>query len=180
MTPEMYSPNPGVVKSISRYARRLSSVEGTAILVNRFSIVPVLSSAARIPFPGATICFAISASDIGVILHEMFGLDKANRARIRGHHHGVRHYLVCGEEHSVGKRARNDAGCGEANVISLRKVARLENGREISNARVIEALDMFFILRFSSAEPLPSQATHRCGGKHRFGAAADTHQDINT
>src|SRR5437773_3214061 len=54
ITPLINSPDPAVVNKISRYARRLSSVEGTLMLFNRFSIVPELSSAARIPLPEAT------------------------------------------------------------------------------------------------------------------------------
>src|SRR5512145_169746 len=45
---------PGVVKRISRYARRFSSVDGTPTDLNRFSMVDELSSAARIPLPGGT------------------------------------------------------------------------------------------------------------------------------
>ena len=59
ITPLMNSPAPVVVNKISRYARRFSSVEGTLMLFNRFSIVPELSSAARIPLPGATSFFAM-------------------------------------------------------------------------------------------------------------------------
>src|SRR5512143_1266882 len=50
----MNSDTPGVVKSSSRYARRFPSVDGRSIALNRFSIVGALSSAARIPLPGAT------------------------------------------------------------------------------------------------------------------------------
>ena len=54
MTPLMYSSTPGVVKSRSRYARRVSSVDSSPIVSKRFLIVPLLSSAARMPFPSAT------------------------------------------------------------------------------------------------------------------------------
>src|SRR5215207_4412385 len=53
---------PGVVKSMSRYARRFDSVDSTSIESKRFLIVPSLSSAARIPFPGATRALAVSSS----------------------------------------------------------------------------------------------------------------------
>ena len=56
----MWSAAPSVVKSMSRYARRLSSVDSIPIESNRFLIVPVLSSAARMPFPGATSARAVS------------------------------------------------------------------------------------------------------------------------
>src|SRR5439155_682942 len=58
LTPLMKSPAPFVVNKTSRYARRFSSVDATLMLFNRFSIVPELSSAARIPLPGATSFFA--------------------------------------------------------------------------------------------------------------------------
>src|SRR5579859_551783 len=64
MTPETYSSAPGVVKSSSRYARRFSSVDSTPIESKRFLIVPVLSSAARIPFPSATSAAAVSCSSV--------------------------------------------------------------------------------------------------------------------
>src|SRR5512141_614131 len=54
ITPLMNSETPGVVNRRSRYARRFSSVDGRSIALNRFSIVGALSSAARIPLPGAT------------------------------------------------------------------------------------------------------------------------------
>lgn len=47
-------------KSISRKARRFSSVFSTLILCSLFPMVPTDSSAARIPFPEATIRWAMS------------------------------------------------------------------------------------------------------------------------
>src|SRR6266487_7120606 len=67
ITPLINSPAPFVVNRTSRYARRFSSVEGTLILFNRFSIVPELSSAARIPFPGAT-SFLATDSKVSVFI----------------------------------------------------------------------------------------------------------------
>src|SRR3972149_4416908 len=58
----MNSETPGVVKMRSRYARRVSSVDGISNALNRFSMVGALSSAARIPLPGATRDRAVSAS----------------------------------------------------------------------------------------------------------------------
>jgi hypothetical protein len=51
---------PGVPKSISRYARRLSAVDSIAWGAKRFVIVRTVSSAARMPFPSATIARAVS------------------------------------------------------------------------------------------------------------------------
>src|SRR5437867_2766162 len=67
ITPLINSPAPAVVNKSSRYARRFSSVEGTLMLFNRFSIVPELSSAARIPFPGAT-SFLATDSKVSVLI----------------------------------------------------------------------------------------------------------------
>ncbi len=65
----MNSPAPFVVNKISRYIRRFSSFEGTLMLFNRFSIVPELSSAARIPLPGATSFLAtVSKSSVFMLL----------------------------------------------------------------------------------------------------------------
>src|SRR5437868_6511776 len=64
MTPLMYSSAPGVVKRRSRYARRFSSIDSTPIVSKRFLIVPLDSSAARIPFPSATSARAVSCSSL--------------------------------------------------------------------------------------------------------------------
>src|SRR6478609_7544048 len=68
----MKSPAPLVVNKSSRYARRFSSVEGTLMLFNRFSMVPELSSAARIPLPGATsFCATDSRVSVFIIFYEL-------------------------------------------------------------------------------------------------------------
>jgi hypothetical protein len=54
MAPLMNSAAPGVVNSISRYARRLCSVDGIPSGSNRLVKVATLSSAARMPLPSAT------------------------------------------------------------------------------------------------------------------------------
>jgi len=59
ITPLMCAPSSGVVNSICRYPRRVSSVLWTPIESKRFLIVPVDSSAARMPFPGATSAVAV-------------------------------------------------------------------------------------------------------------------------
>jgi hypothetical protein len=60
ITALMNSSTPGVVNRISRYALRISSVDSSMIESNRFWIVVSLSSAARMPLPGATSAFAVS------------------------------------------------------------------------------------------------------------------------
>src|SRR5947208_13545911 len=60
----MYCSAPSVVNSSSRYARRFSSVDSTLIESNRFLIVPLDSSAARIPLPGATRARAVSCKSL--------------------------------------------------------------------------------------------------------------------
>src|SRR4029079_8196607 len=57
-----------VVNSCSRYARRVSSVDSMPIESNRFLIVPSLSSAARIPLPGATSARAVDARSLIAVL----------------------------------------------------------------------------------------------------------------
>src|SRR6476646_4550461 len=78
----MWSAEPGAVKSICRYARRLSSVDSTPIESKRFLIVPLDSSAARMPLPGATIAWAISVSvarSMGVSSRPLHYLDGSFR-----------------------------------------------------------------------------------------------------
>jgi hypothetical protein len=72
ITPEMYSSAPSVVNSIWRYRRRVSSVDSTSIESRRFLIVPVLSSAARIPFPSATSACAVDCSVCRSIVSSSF------------------------------------------------------------------------------------------------------------
>ena len=61
MTPLMCCPRPFAVNSMSRYARRFSSVLSTLMLAKRLSIVPVDSSAASKPFPPATMARATAS-----------------------------------------------------------------------------------------------------------------------
>src|SRR6201984_606512 len=74
MTPLMNSSAPGVVKRRSRYARRFSSVDSTPIVSKRFLIVPLDSSAARIPFPSATSARAGSCSSLAISISCSRGL----------------------------------------------------------------------------------------------------------
>jgi hypothetical protein len=53
ITPLIASASPGVVKRVSRYARRFGSVFGMPSSLKRLSMVGKLSSAARMPLPGA-------------------------------------------------------------------------------------------------------------------------------
>src|SRR5260221_5252561 len=79
MTPLTKSAAPFVEKSISRYARRRSSVDSSPIESKRFLIVPLLSSAARIPFPGATSARAVACNSAMLIASLPF--NRAGRLR---------------------------------------------------------------------------------------------------
>src|SRR5262249_23714853 len=61
----------GVVKNISRYSRRVSAVDSIAYTLRRFVIVGTVSSAARIPFPSATIARAVLARSVAVSISAM-------------------------------------------------------------------------------------------------------------
>src|SRR5262245_40860824 len=79
----MWSPSTLGVKRDSRYARRCPSVDSRLMDLKRFSIVPVDSSAARIPLPRATIAFATLASSLMVrLLFETNGEERRVRARL--------------------------------------------------------------------------------------------------
>ena len=65
MTPERYGRALDVVKSSSRRAWRLDSMFSTLMLERRFPIVPVLSSAAKIPLPGVAMYLAVLISSSG-------------------------------------------------------------------------------------------------------------------
>ena len=62
MQPEMYSPRSGVRKSSSRYERRFSSSLATPIGAKRLPMVPLDSSAARMPLPPHAMALAVAAS----------------------------------------------------------------------------------------------------------------------
>src|SRR3989344_2801161 len=181
MTPLMYCSSQSAVSSVSRYARRFSSVQGTPTDSNRFWHVLELSSAARMPFPVATICFAVffkSSISILKLLH-MLRINKSHRTRMRGHNDRMRHDVVGGKEHPVGQRSCYHTCRGEADVVALGEVGCSEYGREISNARIIETLDMFLVLRLPAAQQLSAEAAHGRRSENRLGASARTHQDIH-
>ena len=62
ITPLMYSFNPAVDTSKWRYALRFAWLFSTFIGANRLPMVPVDSSAARIPLPAAPMARAVSIS----------------------------------------------------------------------------------------------------------------------
>src|SRR5215831_6278104 len=67
MTPPIKSEIPGVVKSISRYVRRISGVESIFAAARRLVTVGTVSSAARMPFPSATSACAVLPKSAVVI-----------------------------------------------------------------------------------------------------------------
>lgn len=74
MTPERQERAFGEVKRSSLRAWRLDSMFSTLMLESRFPMVPVLSSAARIPLPGVAMYFAVLMSSSEAIdkkLHEI-------------------------------------------------------------------------------------------------------------
>src|SRR5437899_4014099 len=103
MTPLMYSSAPGVVKRRLRYARRFSSVDSTPIVSKRFLIVPVLSSAARIPFPSATSAAAVSCSSV-------FGMETPwSLSSCLGFHYGRATIAEAGGRSSAGRALASQA-----------------------------------------------------------------------
>src|SRR3989344_9698987 len=181
MTPLTYCSSPSAVRSVSRYARRFSSVHGTPTASNLFWHVPELSSAAIIPLPTATICFAVffkSSISISKLL-QMFCFNKSHYPRMRGHHDRVRHDIVRREKHAVGERPRNYTRRGEADGIAFGKVARSENRREVRDACVIQTLDVALVFGFPTAQEFAAEASHRSRCQDRFRAPPDTHENID-
>src|SRR3989344_2648626 len=182
MTPLMYCSSPSAVSRVCRYARRFSSVQGTPTDSNRFWHVPELSSAARMPFPAATICFAVffkSSISIFKLLHVLC-FNKSNIARMRGHHDRVRHDMVRREEYAVGQGPGDDTRRGEADVIAFGEVASSEYGREVRDPRVVQPLDVFLVLRLPAAQKPAAEAAHCSRRENRFRTSSDTHQDVDT
>src|SRR3989338_9398633 len=140
MTPLMYCSRPAAVNSVCRYARRFSSVHSTFTLSKRFLHVTALSSAARMPFPPATIAFAVAFSiswsiDIFCSLVtvnrslsiNMACTDISDRTGIRGHHDGMCVRILCTDRDPFYKGARHDAGGGKADVVAACAVGGAEN-----------------------------------------------------
>ena len=71
---------PGQVNSSWRQASRFSGVDGTLMLSSRFWIVGGLSSAARMPLPGATSARAVAASSSVCMLSSEASPPVARRA----------------------------------------------------------------------------------------------------
>ena len=69
ITPLIDSLSPSVVNRICRYARRRCSVDSSPMPASRLAIVGVLSSAARMPFPGATSASAVWIMDLNSTAH---------------------------------------------------------------------------------------------------------------
>src|SRR6188472_4258310 len=98
ITPPMNCSIPAVVNSRFLYARRVSSVDSTPIVSNRFAIVPVDSSAARIPLSSATTARAVSYRSsqaiawlrvhpqVGQLVVRVEGGDAADRPGPGAHH----------------------------------------------------------------------------------------------
>src|SRR5581483_10203376 len=69
MTPLMCCSQPAAVNIAPRNPMRFCSVFSTPMLLRRLPIVLVLSSAARMPLPGATSAFAVCAScDLSILV----------------------------------------------------------------------------------------------------------------
>src|SRR5260370_25261721 len=84
MTPLMNEAIPGVVKNISRYARRLSPVDSMVCAAKRLVIVGTVSSAARMPLPPATRARAVRLTSFDTMtrLHKSW-----RQARVLGSRH---------------------------------------------------------------------------------------------
>src|ERR671911_2202701 len=123
MTPLTNSSRPGVVKSMSRYARRVSSVDSSEIESKRFLIVPELSSAARIPLLSATRALAVSCSSltpIPVSFHQsadlvgrVVGGDPPHGAGAGAHHDRLGLDPRAADPDAAEQRPARDAGRGD-------------------------------------------------------------------
>src|SRR5918995_4218783 len=127
MTPLTNSSSPGVVKSMSRYARRFSSVDSSRIESKRFSIVPELSSAARIPLSSATSALAVASRSAGMsdsfqqvrkLRERVVGLDSADGAGAGAHHDRLGLDAQRRRAHTAEQSPARDAGRGDEEVVA--------------------------------------------------------------
>src|SRR5215207_8833682 len=142
MTPLTDSSSPGVVNSMSRYARRFSSVDSSPIESKRFSIVPELSSAARIPLLPATRAFAVSYSSllapIALSFHQasdlfgrMVGGDAPNGARAGPHHDRLRLDALAADSHAAQEDAAGDAGRRDEDIVARNQIVGRQHAVEV-------------------------------------------------
>src|SRR5882762_9677405 len=117
MTPLIHSAAPGAVNSSSRYRRRCSSVDSSLMASKRFLMVPVLSSAARMPLFLATIALATRASSLRFIVSPpaSAGRPAVHLAGGRGSPYG--HQRKFGpQEYQIGYSAGRPGEPGEASA----------------------------------------------------------------
>src|SRR6187551_3883181 len=141
MTPLTYSSRPAVEKSMSRYARRLSSVDSRSIESKRFLIVPELSSAARIPLLSATRALAVSCSSlvaIAVSFHQLsyllgrvVGGDPADGPGARAHHDRLGLDAGAGDADAPQEDPARDPGRGDEDVIAGDEIVRRQHALEV-------------------------------------------------
>src|SRR5829696_193826 len=182
MTPLTNSSRPGVVKSMSRYPRRFSSVDSSEIESKRFSIVPELSSAARIPLLSATRALAVSCSSltpIAVSFHQsadlvgrVVGGDPSHGAGAGAHYDRLRLDPSAADAHAAEERAAGDAGRGDEDVVARDEVVGRQHAVDVV-AGVEQLLPLHVVARPEPALDRAAHALDRRGGDDALGRTAD-------
>src|SRR5215210_2814766 len=173
---------------MSRYARRLSAVDSSAIESNRFSIVPELSSAARIPLLSATSAFAVSCSSLAAmavsfhqssdLLGRVVGGDPADGPGAGAHHDRLGLDAAAADADAAEKRAARDAGGSDEDVVPRDQVVGREDAVDVVPA-LDELLPLLVVPRPELALDRPAEALDRGSGDDAFGGAADPHQHVD-
>src|SRR5215207_3509208 len=157
MTPLTESSRSGVVKSMSRYARRFSSVDSRPIESKRFSIVPELSSAARIPLLSATRAAAVPCSSvlapIALSFHQasdflgrVVSRDPADSAGAGPHHDRLRLHAGPAHAHAAQEDTARDAGRGDEDVLAGDEIVRRQHAVDV-DAGVDQRLPLLLVAR---------------------------------
>src|SRR5918995_5822471 len=188
MTPLTNSSSPGVVKSMSRYARRFSSVDSSLIVSNRFSIVPELSSAARIPLSSATSAFAISCRPLAAIafsfhqlsdlLGRVVGGDSPHGAGAGAHHDRLGLDAGAADADAAQEDAARDAGRGDEDILARDQIVGREHAVDVV-AGVDELLALHVVAWPQLALNGAAQALDRRGGDNALWGAPDPHQHVH-
>src|SRR4051794_9970662 len=117
----------------------------------------------------------------GGALHELLplvgGVDGADGARLRAHHHRLRARAVAPVAHALEQVAVADAGGAEEHVVARDEIVAGEHLVEVV-AGVERGLLLFLVARVQPTEHLAAHALERGRGDHTLRRATDAEEDV--
>src|SRR6476469_2068219 len=149
-----------------------SSVAATARLTDDF------------PTPDAPVTTSRPSTDVSVelqrrVLHQLLplvgGVDGADGARLRAHHHRLRARAVAPVAHALEQVAVADAGGAEEHVVARHEIVAREHLVEVV-AGVERGLLLFVVARVQPTEHLAAHALERSCGDDTFRRSTDAEE----